>query len=287
MISRRTILLKPMQTGLSGYLRWQEENGRLLMSLHARGLEDGRVRLYACLTGQAARELAAGEANAQGETALEAELMGETGRLQGIVLIAADEQPRPLLIGLCRSQSPGDVLEMRNAALALCDRLKPRPQPAEPEPRIEPAQCTAQPKKPTEPSGPLPREIFLPAIDPSAYLTAAQPAPKPEPEPEPILPPPRPAGPAANRLRPLKWPRGFEMLKPYFDKEKPSALFGWRGWRFVPAAKGLWIGIRIQDGRVCRIAYACQGTKPPPTSGRYQPVKSLDGQWYQVLQQEV
>lgn len=287
MISRRTILLKPMQTGLSGYLRWQEESGRLLMSLHARGLEDGMVRLYACLTGQAARELAKGQPNAQGEVSLEAELTGEAERLQGVALIAAGEQPKPLLIGLCKGQSTGDVLEMRNAALALCDRLKPRPRPAEPEPQLAPVRCTVQAKKHAELSEPLPREIFLPAIDPSAYLTAVQPAPKPEPEPEPILPPPRPAGPAADRLRPLRWPRGFEMLKPYFDKEKPSALFGWRGWRFVPAARGLWIGIRTQDGRVCRIAYACQGTKPPPASGRYQPVKALDGQWYQVLQQEV
>ena len=45
MLSRRTILLKPMQPALSGYARLQTDNRCTTLQLHARGLEPGeRVR---------------------------------------------------------------------------------------------------------------------------------------------------------------------------------------------------------------------------------------------------
>lgn len=289
MISRRTILLKPMQPGLTGYVRLQAENGRTALSLHARGAEEGAVRLYVCLGGLAAQEAARVRANPRGEIAAQVDLACELNRLQGIVLIREGDAPVPLLIGVCQQQSAGDALEIRNAALALCDRLRPRPPEPEPAAPPAPAPQPVQRIKRPAPQPELPREIFLPAIDPAPYLAAVEPAPEPEPDPppEPILPPPRPCGPPVDRLRPLQWPRGFEMLKPYFEREKPCALFPLRGWRFVPAARGLWIGIQTQDGCVRSVAYACQGTKPPPAAGKYHPMKGTDGQWYQVLRQEM
>ena len=56
---------------------------------------------------------------------------------------------------------------------------------------------------------------------------------------------PTPKAPPADRLRPLLWPRGFEALRPYFEKGIPCRLFDLPGWRFVNAAQaggpdGLW-----------------------------------------------
>ena len=272
MLSRRTILLKPMRAAASGYARLQTENGRVLVQLHARGVEEGEKRLFACMRGQAARELAAGIVNANGEISLEGEAP-ETPL--SLALVSADG---PVLIGLCGSQDAGTLLEAKNAALAIAQRLK-KPS-AKPKPAVKPKPALKP--RPAE----LPREIFLPAIDPAPYQAAAVRS-EPAPEPPPMLPPPRPSGPKADRLRPVRWPSGFETLQDAFGRCKPVRLFDAPGWRFVQAAEGLWIGRLVQDGRVIRLAYACCGHTPPPVNGRFHPVKGTDGQWYQVMWQAI
>ena len=168
-------------------------------------------------------------------------------------------------------------MDAKNAALALCQRLKPAPRPA-----VRPVSAAAPPPPP--PAETLPREVFLPAIDPTPYTQALAPA-KSETPPEPFLPPPRSA-PPADRLQPLRWPRGFESLKRYFENTLPETLFDLPGWRFVRAAPGLWIGMQQQDGRVCGVAYAHRGDTPPSPGKGYRPLRGTDGQMYQVLWQK-
>ena len=134
----------------------------------------------------------------------------------------------------------------------------------------------------------LPREVFLPALDPAPYAQAFG----EEQEEEPILPPPAHSAPPADRLRPLIWPNGFESLRPYFEKALPTALFDLPGWRFVYAAhaggpNGLWIGIQPLDGRVRGVAYAHRGDAPPVAGKGYRGMRGLDGQMYQVLIQRI
>ena len=74
---RRTMMLRPMQAGVSGYARLQCESGCTLVQLHARGLAPGRARLFWYLSDRAAREVASGEVNAHGELSLEAEFWVE------------------------------------------------------------------------------------------------------------------------------------------------------------------------------------------------------------------
>jgi len=277
MLSRRTILLKPMQPALSGYARLQTEGERTLLQLHARGLEPGEdTRLYWYLKGQAAQEIARAAVNAHGELSVESEGTGAQ-RLQAVILISAGDSPRPLLIGLCARPDDGGLLDAKNAALALCERLstsrRPSPEPEQKEAPVPPPPVHAA----------LPREVFLPAIDPAPYAPAGEKA-----QEEAILPPPARSGPPVDRLKPLTWPRGFESLKPYFDNALPTALFDLPGWRFVHAAdgggpKGLWIGIRRQDGRVCGVAYAHRGGTPPGGLRGYRTVRGLDGEVYQAM----
>jgi len=283
MLSRRTILLKPMQPALSGYARLQTDGDKTLLQLHARGMEPGEdICLYWYLSGQHAREIIRAAVNAHGEISIEAEAPEAVApaRLQAVLLISGDP-PKPLMIGLCSQQSAGSLMDAKNAALALCERLK-RPEP----PAVRPVIC--EEKKPPVSVPPLPREVFLPAIDPAPYAQAFQ----PKAEDEPLLPPPVRNAPPADRLKPLRWPRGFESLKPYFDRSLPCALFDMPGWRFVYAAhgggpNGLWIGILQQDGRVCGVAYAHRGDTPPAGRREYRAARGLDGQTYQVLWQKV
>ena len=274
MLSRRTLLLKPMQTAANGYARVQTEGAHSLVQLHARGLEEGEVRLFAQSAGHAVKETARGQVNAHGEASLECEVPVDTE-----ALILMGMPPKPLLIGLCRDQDGGSVLDVKNTALALAQRLRPRKQeePKEAEPPVE------QPAEKPHREPPLPREIFLPAIDPAPYMQAAQ----QEQTEEAILPPPRPQGPPVDRLRALEWPRGFETLEKYFESGMPRALFALPQWRFVQAANGLYIGRRVQDGRVKGIAYAYEGDHPPEKQGRYQRRHGLDGHVYQVLWMKV
>lgn len=276
MLTRRTIMLKPMQTGASGYARLQTENARVQLQVHARGLENGAVRLFACLSGQSAREIGTCAVNANGEASLEAEL-AQDNRLEGLVMISGGDHPRPLLTGLCITQSAGALLEVKNAALALCERLRKKP-----EVRPVPVPVVNVERKALPP---LPREIFLPAIDPAPYFRAEKNMPAP-PVHKTVQPSVLHTAEPVNVLPKLRWPRGFESLRTYFEKEMPSALFDLPGWRFVSAAPGLWIGMQPQDGIVRRVAYAYDGNAPRG-QGPYQPVKGLDGRVYQVLWQEV
>lgn len=280
MLSRRTILLKPMQPALSGFVRLQTEGESLLMQLHARGLEpDQPVRLYWYLSGQAAKLIVQTGANAHGEICAQAEADGDMkSRLQAVLVIGGETECRPLLIGLCAQQDAPSLLDAKNAALALCERLSAARRPRqEPPPAPRPAESR------------LPREVFLPAIDPAPYQQAQAAAQK---QPERMLPPPASTAPPVDRLRPLVWPHGFESLKPYFEKALPTALFPLPGWRFVYAAhaggpNGLWIGIQQQDGCVCGVAYAHRGDTPPAAGKGFRPLRGTDGQLYQVLWQRV
>jgi len=287
MLSRRTILLKPMQPALSGYARLQTDGRTTMLQLHARGLEEGQeARLYWYLSDQAAQLIARTDVNAHGEVSVEAEAPDAVSpqRLQAVILIGGGESPKPLLIGLCTQQSAGSLMDAKNAALALCERLNASRRPA-----VQPVTAEMPVSRMPKETEPLPREVFLPAIDPAPYAEASAAAPG---KPEPLLPPPVHQAPPVDRLKPLKWPRGFESLKPYFEKALPTALFDLPGWRFVYAAHaggpgGLWIGIRQQDGRVCEVAYAHRGDAPPATGKGYRAVRGTDGQMYQVLWQKI
>lgn len=281
MLSRRTILLKPMQPALSGFARLQAEGASMLVQLHARGLEEGqKTRLYGYLNGQNAHELGQTTVNAHGEVSLEAEENHSSERLEALILISADEQPKPLLIGLCSQQA--SLLDVKNAALALCERLITQRRPA-----VQPV-TNPTPEAPPSIQQELPREVFLPALDPAPYAQATFPNAEQQ---EPMLPPPVRNAPPVDRLRPLRWPHGFESLKPYFEKALPTALFDMPGWRFVYAAhaggpNGLWIGMRQQDGRVRGVAYAHRGDHPPAERRGYRTLQGLDGLPYQVLIQQ-
>ena len=264
MLSRRTLLLKPMQTAVSGYARLQAENDRMLVQLHARSLNEGQVRLFALTDTHAAREVSSTQVNVRGEASIETEAPANT---QALILMAMP--PKPLLIGLCGKQDADTVLDVKNSALALAQKLQPAKQ-RPPEPKPEP------PPK-AEPKQTLPREIFLPAIDPTPYTKASV----PKEEPQPILPPPKPSGPPVERLRKLIWPRSFEGLRRYFDSAMPCALLPLKGWRFVQASGGLWLGMQAQDGRVQRVAYA-YAEAPKELKERCQNVRGMDGQMYQV-----
>ena len=170
------------------------------------------------------------------------------------------------------------MLDVKNSALALAQKLQPvKQRPPEPEPKPEP-----QSKPKAEPKQTLPREIFLPAIDPAPYTQAAA----PKEEPQPVLPPPGPAGPPADRLKKLVWPRSFEKLRSYFETGMPCALLPVKGWRFVQASGGLWLGMQAQDGKVQRVAYACTDA-PKEMKDRCQNVRGVDGRMYQVLWMKV
>lgn len=276
MLSRRTILLRPMRAAVSGYARLQTENGRTLAQLHARGLSAGEVCLFGYLPERTMRQLGSVSANAHGEASLE---VTAPTALQALILV--DATPAPLLICLCDDSHAGALLDVKNAALALCERLK---QPKASQKPIEPTPIprAEKPPPPSRHSSPpaLPREIFLPAIDPAPYTSAVIREPAQE---EAILPPPKPIGPPADRLRALQWPRGFETLKGYFDAHLPRALFALPGWRFICVSQDLWIGYQAQDDRVRRIAYAYRNAPPPDLQARCQPMQGLDGNRYQVL----
>lgn len=285
MLSRQTLLLKPMQTAASGFARVQAENGRTLVQLHARGLESGTARLFGYLEGGAARELGGARVNAHGEVSLEAEA---PAGLRGLMLIGPPGIA-PLLIALCGRQDAGGLLDVKNAALALCEKLKGRPSrkapepPPTPSPKPSPEPPRAAPPR-VAPLGPhpapLPREIFLPAIDPAPYVTASA-------RPKTARRAVKPAGPPADRLPALRWPDGFAPLQTYFDGRLPTAILPWPGWRFVSAAEGLWLGMQAAESRVHRVAYVYAGRTPPDVESRCRPVRGTDGRTYRVLVQQV
>ena len=194
---QQLILLKPMRPGVSGYARLQSERGTLLAQLNARGLDVDGVQAYWYGAGGEARLMGQVRVNAHGEASLTAELPTDAlapERLQALLLLSGGAEPAPLMIGLCVRQSAGSLLDAKNAALALCERLARSqrarnaapaktapdrmPTPAVPvqAPPVRPApqpQVVAA-KRPSKRDKELPREIFLPAIDPLPYVAAAR-----------------------------------------------------------------------------------------------------------------
>lgn len=143
-----------------------------------------------------------------------------------------------------------------------------------------------------------PREIFLPAIDPSPYVPAEErpasvleerpiPASVSPPVQEAPAPPPR-QGTPVERLPDLRWPKAFAGLREYFERLPPCRVLNLPGWRFVCVSRqedGLWIGCWQQDGAVRRVAYAMRG-EPERDGGRpYQRMVGVDGKVYRVLVQ--
>ena len=200
---QQLILFKPMRPGVSGYARLQSERGALLAQVNARGLDVDGVRAYWYGAGGEARLMGEARVNAHGEASLTAELPMDAlapERLQAVLLLSGGANPAPLMIGLCVRQSAGSLLDAKNAALALCERLAraqqaqsatrtsgqpvsgagsepsacPAAEPAPPPIRPAPQPQVTTAKRPRKRERELPREIFLPAIDPLPYVDAAR-----------------------------------------------------------------------------------------------------------------
>lgn len=200
---QQLILFKPMRPGVSGYARLQSERGALLAQVNARGLDVDGVRAYWYGAGGEARLMGEARVNAHGEASLTAELPMDAlapERLQAVLLLSGGKNPAPLMIGLCVQQSAGSLLDAKNAALALCERLAraqqaqsatrtpgqpisgagsepsacPAAEPAPPPIRPAPQPQVTTAKRPRKRERELPREIFLPAIDPLPYVDAAR-----------------------------------------------------------------------------------------------------------------
>ena len=140
---QRLILLKPMRPGVSGYARLQGEGGATLAQLNARGLDVQSVQAFWYGAGSEARLMGSTRVNPHGEASLTAELPRDAlapERLQALLLLSGGSEPVPLMIGLCVQQSAGSLLDAKNAALALCERLgrKAAPVPKSPPPAPAP-----------------------------------------------------------------------------------------------------------------------------------------------------
>ena len=331
-LHQKFLLLRSMRAGVSGFARMQWERGQAWVQLNVRGAPGEGIRAVWYSSGGEARELGTCAANARGEASLEGPAPGDRcapERLQALIVVENNAAPRPLLIGLCTETSAGSLLDAKNASLSLCDKLaraaaKSR-QPVEPKPLAASAPREERKEKRAEeppktqiptPQKPLPvptamrekslpREIFLPALDPAPYVQAMErpvkaapplrqnsPAavssmPPPQPEPGNEKKPPR-TGVPVGRLPSLDWPKAFQSLREYFVKCPPDAPFDWPGWRFVRASRqgdGLWIGRQARGSRVCRVAYAMRGAPPQNDSQPYQPVRGWNGELYRVLVQ--
>lgn len=331
-LHQKFLLLRPMRTGVSGFARMQWERGQAWVQLNVRGAPGEGVRAFWYSSGGEARELGICAANARGEASLEGPAPGglyAPERLQALIVVENNVAPRPLLIGLCTETSAGSLLDAKNASLSLCDKLAraaaPKRESIEPKP-LAPSAKREAPKEGQEKAAPnrplstqqrpasvlaagrekaLPREIFLPALDPAPYVQAMERPVKAAPfsrqdslAPVSAVPPPQPkpnnekkpsrAGVPVGRLPNLEWPKAFRSLREYFVKCPPDAPFDWPGWRFVRVSRqgdGLWIGRQIKDSRVCRVAYAMRGAPPRDDSRPYQPVRGRNGELYRVLVQ--
>ena len=281
---RQTLMLRPMHNGVSGYARIQHENRHTVVQLHARGLPPGTARLYWLTHDRLAREAASAAVGDHGDCSIEAwtpEASGP-GRLQALLLITGDDHPRPLMVGLCADQSAGSILDAKSAALDLCAQLgrhngkEETVQKAEPVPVAE-AEPEPQPE-------PLPKDE--PVTDPPAEPEMMPVVEEPEPRQETSVPVQR-----KGAKPPLRWPRGFDSLKRYFDGALPCRILDLPGCRFVYAAnaggpEGLWVGRQILDGHVRGVAYVTRGSAPPGP-GPFRTARGVDGLLYQVLWQRL
>lgn len=170
---QRLILFKPMRPGVSGYARLQSERGALLAQLNARGLEAESVQAYWYGAGGEARLMGATRVNAHGEASLTAELPGDAlapERLQAVLLLSGGAEPVPLMIGLCVQQSAGSLLDAKNAALALCERLarmqRARSVPKAPVQPVSGPVAEPRPPAPPPPVRPAPQPQVIPVKQP-------------------------------------------------------------------------------------------------------------------------
>lgn len=303
---QKVMMLKPMQPGVSGYARLESEQGRTWLQVNARGLPCKTTRFFWYDGDGETKELGAATVNARGEASLSGaapwnRLAPE--RLQALLLLDGDGEPRPLMIGLCTAQSAGSLLDAKNASLSLCEKLKrisekereaaqsKREQapaiPPPPPPKAEKTEPIQKIEKKAKTREEPPREIFLPAIDPTPYVQAGERLEKEELEIEtPKVA--RQRGAPVDALEPLLWPAAFASLQEYFEKNAPCQLFDLPGWRFVRVSAqgdGLWIGYRQTDGRVQKVAYAMRGKPDAEDERPYQLKLGLDGLEYRVLTQ--
>lgn len=342
-ISHRLIMLKPMRAGADGYARaakrgrphafadscarpFRRRNARLLVRGWGRGAHPRRGPRERARRGCSHRRGTGGRFGSRAlagadpgkrrggaraaahwpvRAAKRGQPAGREERRAGAVRALIPQQAQPQAAGNGVPHAAGDGPAARTYAQALPEK------PAGKSKTAEAAPMEAAHPKPEGP--PLPREIFLPAIDPLPYVTAqSRPmaeAPETGDEGEAAAPTDgqdgaepgmeaflhstalRRGAPAVNRLRPLEWPRGFDRLAGYFAKGMPCRLFDLPGWRFVNAAQaggpqGLWVGVQRQDGRVSGVAYAHRGKTPPPGGRLYRAARGLDGETYQVLWQK-
>lgn len=197
--ARQLIMLRPMQPGLSGYARLQAEGASQLIQINIRGAEPGTLRAFWYAGEGVVRQLGQTPVNPRGEASLSAELPADTacpGRVSALLIASGADQPKPMMIGLCSSQSAGSLLDAKNALLALCDKLarQQRKQqetaadtakeecakaegtqqetPPAPNPKSSPVRRSAAARRRTRHSSEdaPPREVFLPAIDPASCL---------------------------------------------------------------------------------------------------------------------
>ncbi len=344
-VTHQMMMLRPLQAGLSGYARLQGEAGRQLVQVNLRGMQPGEMRVF-WYTGEGfVRELGRTSTNQRGEASLSAEVPADAAaprRLTALLITDGQERPKPLSIGLCTAQSAGSLLDAKNALLALCEKLSreaskpststappdaPPKEPSTPEPKQERSAATAKAPciQQTEPLTklkdapscaapsklpPLPREVFLPAIEArrpperrrmKRRKNADRPTDLPTPPAAtPSIPTTPPSGSAepprsnpqpplrepADALSTLQWPAAFQPLAGYFAKYPPQRLMDQLGWRFVqvPQEKGaIWIGYYQKDDRVSQVAYALPAEAAPPQGLPFRPITAADGQTVQLL----
>lgn len=124
MILHRLLMLKPMRPGVTGYARVQSERGQTLLQVHARGLRVAGVHVFWYAGDGEAVKLGTARVNPRSEASLTADAPGlAPERLHALIVLSDEPEPAPLLIGLYAGQDAGSVLDAKNAALALCDRL--------------------------------------------------------------------------------------------------------------------------------------------------------------------
>jgi len=182
----RMIMLRPMQTGLSGYARLQTEAGSMLIQINVRGLSGQEIRAFWYAGEGMVREVGRAAANRRGEAALSTELPAQPlapSRLMALLIADGADEPRPLMIGLCTVQSAGSLMDAKNALLGLCEKLKKenrkRSAPAEMSP-----PSTSAPSMPAlqdTPPNPKASATDAPAHSASpAKIPTAYPTPQPE-----------------------------------------------------------------------------------------------------------
>lgn len=125
-IRHRVVMLRAMLAGASGFARVECEHGKTMLQVNMRGLKPSGAQVFWYAGGGEAIRLGSAKTNAHGEALLTAEAPATDlapKRLQALLVISDESKPAPLLIGLCAQQSAGSLMDAKNAALALCEKL--------------------------------------------------------------------------------------------------------------------------------------------------------------------